>query len=579
MKFKSLEIKNFRNFECIKINLDNKNVIFGMNDIGKTNFLYAIRFLLDKDIRRNRFVQTDYHKNNVKNDISITLELDISDFDKSEDTKNLVSQAGDVRSSKNHEKFYIRVIGEYDNKEAFGEPKLFWGDDIDNLKDIANNGYSFKIDNIFQVVYINPLIDLDKIFIKNKRILMDESNSSEYDKNILEEIDGLTKEMNNKISSMSMIDSLQKNITKEYLGLRNEDIEIEMKSEMAIKGVFSDIVPYIKKKGDDKYYPTSGDGRRKLLAYSILNLLNSKIYEDKIIVYLIEEPENSLHRSMQIALSKQLFSEDGYKYCFMSTHSSDILYELDNSNLIRIYSNEKIECKSHIYNIPTKFKTNKKKLNRHFCNALFSERVLLVEGPSEYVLFEKVMNEINSNYELDGGYILQVNGTYFKTYFDAFKDLNIKIIVKTDNDLRASTVKDSKSEYELLGINRCLCLIGEEKKQNIKIVFKKTGPVYKKEKLKEEKRKCFKDNKILIDKFDKNSIFLSEIDLENDLAQVIGDKIHSILGGKKEKIVDTLQSSKLYKMVELVDELNKDDCEKIYESSYFKCLKELNNER
>nr|WP_243448024.1 TOPRIM nucleotidyl transferase/hydrolase domain-containing protein [Clostridium perfringens] len=73
------------------------------------------------------------------------------------------------------------------------------------------------------------------------------------------------------------------------------------------------------------------------------------------------------------------------------------------------------------------------------------------------------MNEINSNYELDGGYILQVNGTYFKTYFDAFKDLNIKIIVKTDNDLRASTAKNSDSEYELLGINRCLGLIGEEK--------------------------------------------------------------------------------------------------------------------
>lgn len=579
MKFKSLEIKNFRNFECININLDNKNVIFGMNDIGKTNFLYAIRFLFDKDVRKNRFVQTDYHRNNIENNISITLELDISDFDESEDTKNLISQAGDVRSSKNHEKFYIRVIGEYNSKEAFGEPKLFWGDDIESLKDMTNNGYSFKIDNIFQVVYINPLIDLDKIFIKNKRILMDESNSSEHDKNIMEEINNLTKEMNTKISSMSMIDNLQKNITKEYLGLRNEDIEIEMKSEMAIKGVFSDIVPYIKKKDDDKYYPTSGDGRRKILAYSILNLLNNKIYEDKIIVYLIEEPENSLHRSMQIALSKQLFSEDGYKYCFMSTHSSDILYELDKSNLIRIYSGEKIECKSHIYNIPTEFKTNKKKLNKHFCNALFSERVLLVEGPSEYVLFEKVMNEINSNYELDGGYILQVNGTYFKTYFDAFKDLNIKIIVKTDNDLRASTAKNSDSEYELLGINRCLGLIGEEKKQNIKIAFEKKGDAYKKSKLKEEKRKCFKNNKISIDKFEENSIFLSEIDLENDLAQVIGDKIQSILGCKKTKIVDALQSSKLYKMVELVDGLKKDDCEKIYESRYFKCLKELNNER
>lgn len=49
MKFDAVTIKNFRNFEYIAINLTNKNVLFGMNDVGKTNFLYALRFLFDKD--------------------------------------------------------------------------------------------------------------------------------------------------------------------------------------------------------------------------------------------------------------------------------------------------------------------------------------------------------------------------------------------------------------------------------------------------------------------------------------------------------------------------------------------------
>lgn len=44
MKLKTLSIKNFRNFEDISITLSNKNVVFGMNDVGKTNFLYALRF-------------------------------------------------------------------------------------------------------------------------------------------------------------------------------------------------------------------------------------------------------------------------------------------------------------------------------------------------------------------------------------------------------------------------------------------------------------------------------------------------------------------------------------------------------
>ena len=34
MKFDAVTIKNFRNFEDITINLTNKNVLFGMNDVG-----------------------------------------------------------------------------------------------------------------------------------------------------------------------------------------------------------------------------------------------------------------------------------------------------------------------------------------------------------------------------------------------------------------------------------------------------------------------------------------------------------------------------------------------------------------
>ena len=42
MKFEKISIRNFRNFENIEIGISNKNIFFGLNDIGKTNFLYAI---------------------------------------------------------------------------------------------------------------------------------------------------------------------------------------------------------------------------------------------------------------------------------------------------------------------------------------------------------------------------------------------------------------------------------------------------------------------------------------------------------------------------------------------------------
>lgn len=45
MKFEQIAIKNFRNFENIEICISNKNIFFGLNDIGKTNFLYALRYV------------------------------------------------------------------------------------------------------------------------------------------------------------------------------------------------------------------------------------------------------------------------------------------------------------------------------------------------------------------------------------------------------------------------------------------------------------------------------------------------------------------------------------------------------
>lgn len=46
MKFEKVVIKNFRNFDNVELDLSNKNIFFGLNDVGKTNFLYALRYLI-----------------------------------------------------------------------------------------------------------------------------------------------------------------------------------------------------------------------------------------------------------------------------------------------------------------------------------------------------------------------------------------------------------------------------------------------------------------------------------------------------------------------------------------------------
>ncbi|MCY7969775.1 AAA family ATPase [Bacillus spizizenii] len=574
MKIVELHIKNFRNFNDVSINLENKNVLFGMNDVGKTNFMYALRFLLDRDVRKLGFSQTDFHRNDIGRKIEIMLTVDLSDYETSEDTKKLVSQIKGARTSENGDTFFIKLESIFDEKEMFGNPVLKWGDDLVNLHEIPTRGVSSSLDNVFKVVYVNPLINLEKTFSKNKTIIFNESDSEHNDTELINDIKGLTSQVNKKIGQMEVIKEFQSAITKEYKLLKNEGITIEMRSEMAIKGFFSDIIPYIKKEDDENYYPTGGDGRRKLLSYSILNHVNNIQYNEKILIHLIEEPENSLHRSLQIALSKQLFENKSiYKYFFVSTHSAEILYYMEDTRLIRIYSKEKVECVSHLYNIDSSYKSIKKKLNKALSNALFAEKVLLIEGPSEKILFEKVMFETFPDYELNGGFILEVSGTAFQHYVKTLQSLDIKTIIKTDNDLRAK--KGKKNTYEVFGINRCLKLLGKESLEDIELkIPEEIKKRDKKRVLNSKKIEIYKKYSDFVSLFKSNCIYLSEIDLEHDLYNVIGSRMEEILDDPNP--VDYLQSKKLFNMVELVEGLSKEDCEAIYNAEHFVCLKELN---
>ncbi|MFT4398659.1 ATP-dependent nuclease [Bacillus sp. SW14] len=580
MQLKSLTIENFRNFEKVNIDLTNQNVCFGMNDVGKTNLLYAIRFLLDRDIRKNGFKESDYFRNERDRVIRITLGVDLSDRLKDEDSQHIIAKVGGARSSNELDNFFFQVEGTYDISEEVGIPKIYWGSNLKDLDEITQNGIYSNLDNLFKIVYVDPTIDLEKTFSKNRRQLFDQNKLDENDITISNEIKTLGIEMNKKISSMGVIQSFQDTITEEYRKLKKEKINIEMKSEITINGYFSNLIPYIKKENDDNIYPTSGDGRKKILAYSLINHLIQAQEGNKIIIHLVEEPENSLHRSMQIALSKQLFNSKVYKYFFLSTHSSELLYEMDNTSLIRIYSEDRINCDSYIYNVSEEYKNVKKELNRALSTALFAEKVLLVEGPSEKVLFEKILENVYPTYELDGGYILDVGGIKFKPYVDVLKGLNITPIVKTDNDLKSK--RDNKTLLDLIGIKRCLNLINDEEKsiEPVEIEYfendaqgkRVPNNKVKKQKIKDKKLELYVLFQDTIEHFKENNIYLSKIDLEHDLYEVIRDRMEEILGSNP---INYLQDHKLLNMIELTNELTRTDCNNIINHPLFESLRKL----
>ena len=295
MKFESVRIRNFRNFEDINLQLSNKNVFFGLNDVGKTNFLYALRFIFDKDIRRLNLSDSDFYNKKLDKPIEIEVTLDISD-NSCDDCQKLRAQLkGALMSGEN--KVHIKLKAEYNIHEMLAMPIMYWGGDEDNLYEMKQRGYLYEIDYVFNVIYIGSYVDLYSLFKKNVNALV--RNEDKEDESTLSDIQDTVDQLNTQISSLSGIKDFEKRIAPEYKKFRSEDISVAVKSEIAVKGLYSNIIPYIKQEDDENLYPTAGEGRKKLLAYSIFDLLSDEAAEKKINLFLVEEPENHLHRSMQ----------------------------------------------------------------------------------------------------------------------------------------------------------------------------------------------------------------------------------------------------------------------------------------
>lgn len=567
MEFKLVRIINFRNFEDISIDLTNKNVIFGMNDVGKTNFLYAIRYIFDKEIRRRNFGDTDYYKKNVEIPIEIIVGIDISDTDDIDNQKLRAKLKGAILS--NQKTVYIKLLAEYDEKEMVGIPSLYWGGNLEDLEVMPARSTFFEIDYVFNVVYIDAYVDLYALFKKNVNKLL--INDNEQDRAILDDIGNTCDNLNSHISKLSGVKSFEEKISPEYKKFRHDDVSISVKSEIAVKGLYSNIVPYIKQDADDFLYPTSGEGRKKLLVYSIFGLLSQEEEERKINIFLIEEPENHLHRSMQIALSHVLFDENKYRYLFMTTHSPQVLTEMDKVNLVRIYNEDKVVSKSILYKVPDEFKNQRKMLNRGLVEAIFADKVLLVEGPSEKILFDKVLTKINPLYEADGIYILPVGGFGFEPYYEILDALQIKKIVKTDNDLRK--IK-GKKKYSVLGFSRLNRYIKKSENDDVEKCLLPETPINRNGV--KAKQKLYENNRERLDEIrSKYSLYLSRCSLEEDLDEVIHDKMLTYLPNADGDPIKYLQDAKNKHMVELVEKLEEQDCTRIYEHYNFACLKDI----
>ena len=155
---------------------------------------------------------------------------------------------------------------------------------------------------------------------------------------------------------------------------------------------------------------------------------------ENVDIVLIEEPENHLsHVNLRKLIQRVAHTRSGQ--LFITTHNSLISTRLELKNLLIMHENGETN--------PIMLKNLSSETAKYFMKAppasivefALSQKAILVEGPSEYMLMEKFYESIVGHLpEEDSVHIIDIRGLSFKRYLEIAKQTGGKVAVVTDND-------------------------------------------------------------------------------------------------------------------------------------------------
>lgn len=211
MKLATVKLEGFRNFKKAKINLSQKSLIIGANDVGKTNLLWAIRLLLDRGLSDYDIEpkDSDFYAFEETNEFSIQLHFE----DVTEDcvVSKLKGKIG------NDNKLILAYKAFRDKTTKVKTFKLFAGPTIELLEEIEDRYYR----KVLNVKYISSRRDLHNYINREKSYLFQiakenrEEDEAAEDEKLYSEIQKELKIVDEKIPKLNFISSATNTINDE----------------------------------------------------------------------------------------------------------------------------------------------------------------------------------------------------------------------------------------------------------------------------------------------------------------------------------------------------------------------------
>lgn len=565
MRIEQVHVVNYRNYSNAVIKFANSTLIIGSNDVGKTNLIFGIRLLLDKSLSERDIepCETDFHissEGRQSDEFSITIQF----CDVKEDAILSVLKGNISDDSRT----VFRIVAQRSNFDY----KILIGPNEHELEERSSRFYLRYIN----LRYVNAQRNLQKfIEIEKKNLLrisrfeLNEEQNNE-DKAQITKIGRSLNIVNERVRKLNYVKESTSLVNKELQKIAHtfSNYEVHLDTGAIQIQQFIDNLQLSASTNGSKML-LGGDGRNNQILLALWKAKSQREFnpDHEVIFYCIEEPEAHLHPHQQRKLANYLINELSGQ-TIITTHSPQITAQYSPDSIAHIINRNSSSyaasggCSNCINEAWDNLGYRMSILP---AEAFFSRIVMLVEGPSEKLFYTELAKALGIDLDFYNISILTVDGVQFKVYVSVLNAMEIPWVLRSDNDVSKITVQNNEKR-NLAGINRCLSLADSEKLPHHSMTTTSQSLV---------------DDgtwKRTSDIINEKHIYLSKIDLEQDLALELPNQILEFSG--KSNLGDSvkyLASKKAIRMREFLAQY-KDHLKSIKEGELAKPLLDCLNQ-
>ena len=422
---------NVKSIREISVKLSHSNFVFGLNNAGKSNLLFAIELALGN----RRFRESDVYSSNndpytrdKKAYVDLRFELEDGDLKKPWTRKlgNLLTEDG---------QFCFRTELAYDADNGTYRRTRYsiteWNETT--IKSNRNNRLSEDVMRLFGCYYIEAHRDISEDVYDRGSLWNREISKVDISEEIGKEICETIRSINTRIINRSeLLSSIS-----EALGKLNESGNLYVDPLPSdVSDIYRGIDIKVDEGGNTIPISSVGLGTRSIAAITTAEILSRRSVGSGLayMLLMVEEPEAHLHPQLQSDIGQELSRMNVQS--IVTTHSPYVLAEARIVDMINCKHNtdgtEYLRCVVPNGKIQIKVE---EKIRRYKPVALFARVVVMVEGRTEEKFLPPLIHAYFNKTANSLGYtIMGVDGTDYHSYIEVFDSLGIEWVIFSDGE-------------------------------------------------------------------------------------------------------------------------------------------------